>query len=128
MSEVDRLRDENETLREQVRQLREQLGLSAPADFQACCRLAFGMSKSEASILSVLIARPMAPYELLLEALPRGFVPSDDRTMGNVSVHVCRMRRRLAEHGIGINTVWGFGFSIDPAGRARASALIEGAA
>lgn len=122
--DMARLRAENDTLRETVRQLRAQLGLDASLVFQARCRAALGLTPSLARLLAVLLARPVASHDALLAALPLRPGCDDERMSNIVSVHICRMRPALARVGVAIGTRHALGYALSDAAKARLRGLL----
>lgn len=100
------LQEENDELREKVRQLEELLAagvLRIPREF--------GLTGTEETILGVLLSHEMGTVDQFLHALYYG--RGDDSPGGNiVNVYICRLRKKLGEYGIEIKTVWGRGYSL----------------
>lgn len=108
----NKLRKENELLREQVRQLKAALVVDTqiPAEW--------GLTSSEATLLMVLAGREMATYEAIITAL-YGARPGDPPSAEIVKVWLHRLRRKLAPHGATITTIWGRGCFLDADTRQR---------
>lgn len=103
MVSVDaRLREENETLREEVRQLRNAL---APRGV----RLPDGLhlTPMEYEFFAHLSSRQLATHESL--ALLATASMSDH----TVVVYIYRLRRKLKAYGVTIANVWGVGYRLD---------------
>lgn len=99
------LRDENEQLRETVRQLQEVL---VPAR-SFCARL--GLTRQEDILFRHLASREIATQRSILLALYSD--RADDPPGWNiVSVMICKMRPKLRPHGISIELVWGVGYRL----------------
>lgn len=116
MSAIEaRLREENETLREQVLQLREVLGVKfvAPSEWN--------LTRSETVIMGVLVHRELATPDAIMAALygDRAGDTPDDQI---ISVFLHRMRRKLRPFGISIETAWGEGHLLNAEIRNRLKA------
>jgi hypothetical protein len=74
----------------------------------------FGLTPTEISLLLGLIQQP----SLLRDRA------TDTMTPQTVYVHLCRIRQRLAPHGIEIKTSWGHGYHLSPGGRRKVMKLI----
>ncbi|MEV4609752.1 helix-turn-helix domain-containing protein [Neorhizobium sp. LMR1-1-1.1] len=100
-----RLRDENATLREKVRQLEEALnpGISAPAG----CHL----TPSELAIF-----RHLCLGEITNRAQLRGLLYADRRaapcSYNILDVFMSHLRQKIAPHGFAIETIWGRGWKL----------------
>lgn len=114
---VARIVEENEELREQVRQLQELLGLTIEVP------LMLGLTGKEAALLGFLMKRDLVTKEAAmivlygdrLDELPEEKI---------IDVFVCKMRPKLAPVGIEIDTVWGRGYRMRPEMRAKLEALL----
>jgi hypothetical protein len=91
----------------------------------ASCRLRFGLTRAEAVILVQLLERGHVEREPLRAAMARDGSPAV--TSKNLSVVASTLRRKMAAHGVVINTLWGAGFTLDEAARARVRKLLESA-
>lgn len=113
MSMTDhQLREQNEILREQVRQLKDAL----TAEFRAPAE--WHLTRSENTIMGVLVQLETASLNAIMTAL-YGTRPGDVPNQEIVGVFICRMRRKLKPFGITIQTVIGVGFFLDPETRQR---------
>lgn len=104
-----------EELEEEVAYLRSEMGLANTAAAVAAVKAATGLQDGAVRALLALYAakgRPLAKYQIL-EAIPaqRGH---DDRDPKLADVWVNHIRRATS-HGV-VNTLWGHGHSISPAG------------
>lgn len=105
------LRRENDMLHARVMELERLL-----KDADAPVPVAWGLSKPEEKILQVMVALPLATYDAIYDALywdRRDNMP--DQSI--VKVYVCKMRPKLARHGIEIENVWGRGYRLPEAQR-----------
>jgi hypothetical protein len=75
-------------------------------------RVLFGTTRTEASLLMELVRQG---------SLCRARYPSS----GAVDVHVVRLRRKLAPHGVKVVSVHGHGFRLMPADRERLQNMLE---
>lgn len=121
---VDRLRAENETLREELRQLREEQGLVATLVEIDRCRERLGVTPGQAHLLLALIKAPMLSVRQCLAAMPaRGWGIEDDRDEKQVAVVVSKLRNALPT-GCGIRNVWGGGYCLAASAKARLVLLL----
>lgn len=114
---------ENDLLREQVRRLEAALFETAPLPFE------WGLTACEATVFGVLVNRELATKDAVMAALYRD-LGRDDGEEKIVDVFVCKVRRKLKPFGVAIHTVWGQGYHLDEATRARFRAgetAVEGA-
>lgn len=120
-TEEARLRGELETAREEIRQLKAAMSVH-DATAQAT-RL--GISVRGAEILLLLVRRGHANFDQLYDAL---FDDEDDSCMEwrqAVRQYVKRLRQKLRPHGISIQSIYGHGYRMDEASRAKARELLE---
>jgi two-component system cell cycle response regulator CtrA len=117
-AELIRLREENDELRERVRQLEEHLGwrFTSPS--------ALGLTATHDIVLGCMMSRSVAREEFILEALyyrdPSGGT-ADDRI---VDVFIYHMRKRLKPHGIAIYTERGVGYYLNADGKKKIQELL----
>lgn len=111
---IEKLIAENEALKDQVEVLKRPYGV--PIAYPREWRL----TRHESLILDILTARAMATYEMVMTYAYSDKVDQPEPKI--VSVFVCKLRKKLGQFGIQINTVWGVGYELEPASRAR---LIE---
>lgn len=98
--------------------------------FQFACVRAFKVTRLEVSVLSLLLKRAQATKEQLHHAIKQTR-PGENRDEIDpkiVDVVICHMRKKLKDHKIRIETVWGLGYLIPTADREKALALITKAA
>jgi two-component system cell cycle response regulator CtrA len=111
VTELDRLREENELLRLRVDEL-EQIMLRP--ELPLCLKI----TRRQSQVLGLLLARPVvstADAMTALYELGTGDPPNDTI----VSVLVCHLRRRLKPFGINIETLWGRGYRLPPEDKER---------
>lgn len=83
--------------------------------------LVLGLSRMEAAVLSAIAAAEVATREQLMQAIyGRQMLPPDKKV---IDAHVCNLRRKIAAHGLEIETVWGTGYRLQPASRDALIAL-----
>lgn len=108
-----RLAADNDELREQVRVLRAELrpapGWEPPAELH--------LTPREATIVAALVARERCTREALMIGLYSDC--PDGRDPKILDVFICHIRRKLAPFGLTIETVYGAGYQMPPADRAR---------
>jgi len=73
-----------------------------------------------------VFALPPQPARLLLLLVQHEQVSHERADVGrrSRSVYVCQIRRRLAGHGLQIETLWGYGYRLSQAHRRKAMELI----
>lgn len=110
---VAKLMEENDTLRERVRQLMTELG-----ETQAPLPREWQLTRTEEALMRALIAREVASRDFIMHFL-YCVKPEDAPEPKIIDVLVCRLRPKLKPFGIEIATVWGRGYSLDATTRAR---------
>jgi len=119
-----------EELEERVAWLESELGLQRAADVFAKIRAAMpavvhgnlrGRATGLVTALYKAEGRTMTSYQIM-EALP-ALSGIDERDPGIVKVWVCAARKTLGRDSI--ETVWGRGYRMTPAGLARVKAILE---
>jgi two-component system cell cycle response regulator CtrA len=106
-----RLREENDTLREEVRQLRALLVVERPLPPE------WKLSKSESIVFRAILPREMATKEHILNALY--WDRCDDWPDSKIlEVLICKMRKKLDKHGVHIFNKYGLGYFLDEKVRA----------
>lgn len=112
MNPMQALREENEELRERIRQLEAALHpkLSVPAEW--------GLAPAEGRIFRLLVDREMATYEALCIAA-RHLENRDVASNLAAQVHIARIRRKLLPFPVRILNIWGVGYRMHPDDRAR---------
>jgi DNA-binding response OmpR family regulator len=111
-SSVERaLREENELLRERLRQLEEILNPSSSQETIRVFCSALGLSSAEGALLDLLMRRAHVSREQYQAAC------CNENTDGEstISVRICFLRKRLAKVGASITTVWGRGYYLPEA-------------
>lgn len=107
------LRAENDELRETIAQLRE--ALCPPVVYPA----EWGLAPQERTVLAAMACRPVATRSALMLALFGDRDADDMPEPKNIDVYIWKMRKKLRPHGIEIENVFGVGFRLAPAVRAR---------
>lgn len=125
---VAALTEEIDALRAEVARLKAIVEAMAEAgDLGAAYRL----TRSEGVVLAMISrAAGLAAKETIWAAL-YGADPNGGPASGNkiLDAFVFRVRRKLKPHGVSIETVWGEGWAMSPADKARLAALsVSGAA
>lgn len=110
-----------EELAGELAYLRSELGLRATADEIASLRAAFGLSVGQARVTLLLAkASGSVTKAQIEEAVPRR--DEDLRCSTAPKVYICRIRHKLGQDTIA--NVWGAGYSLTPAGRAKIAAAM----
>lgn len=102
--------EENEVLRERVRQLEDALG--ATGDEAVIIAEKFDLSTTLATLLQMMIKRPIMLREGALLALYGHYTERDMPDQKIIDVFMCKLRKKLAPHGITIETDWGRGYHL----------------
>lgn len=118
------LREENELLREENRQLKERLALSISEQLMSHMRAVLGVQPQCVRLLNALMAVPIGRKEHLFEAMSPMWAKSDAEMKG-VDVRIYHLRVALRKHGIEIETVWGVGYRLAPEMKARVRAVLQ---
>lgn len=100
------LREENDELRERLRQLTEQL-----ASTKFLLPRELGLTPTEETLFRHLLTRDVATRRSAMTILysDRGEEPSEN----NIDIHIMRLRRKLGSQGVVITNVWGRGWRIE---------------
>lgn len=118
VARIEALIAQKERLAERVAQLEAALGLGFLAP------LGWRLTRDQHRIFGVLMAREMATKDAIMAALYRD-TGRDEAEIKIVDVQVCKLRPKLKPFGIEIETVWGQGYRISPAGKARVRQLMD---
>lgn len=81
------------------------------------CAKVFRATKLEAAILGVLIKRTEVTKDQLHQVIENNRANQENREPTDpkmVDVLICHLRKKLRVHNIGITTVWGTGYLIEP--------------
>lgn len=98
--------EEIDHLQEQLRQLREELAPSSvviPREWK--------LTASQSRVFAHMTTRELVTHSSIMLALYSDR-PADHPDPRIVPVFVAKIRRKLAPHGVRIDTVWGQGFSL----------------
>lgn len=110
---VAALEAENDELRATIRDMEQAFG------FHNEVPIMFGLTQSESKVFSLLIERDMANRDQLLSALMHGRGADAEPHRKIVDVYLCKIRAKLKPFGIEITSVWGRGYMIDAANKAK---------
>ena len=113
------LRAVAETQAEVIAQL--QATLAPHYGFEAIGRF----SPQEEIVLAAIVRFDIATFEQIYQGLYAGRYGRDTPDDNIVKVHVCRIRPKLAPHGIVIESWYGRGYRMAPESKARLRALID---
>lgn len=102
------LREENDFLRERLRQLEEILRPSDRQESIHTYRMVFGVTNAEGALLDLLMRRERVVKEQYQVACCSDKSDGD----GLLSVRICLLRKRLLPRGVIIATVWGNGYTL----------------
>jgi two-component system, cell cycle response regulator CtrA len=110
---VAALEAENDGLRAQLRDLEKSFG------FYNDVPIMFGLTGSEAKVLSLLGERDMANRDQFLSALMVGRGADAEPEKKIVDVYICKIRSKLKPFGITIEAIWGRGYRLTEANKAK---------
>jgi DNA-binding response OmpR family regulator len=113
------LEAENETLREQNRQLKEEIGLAAQPPPM------FGLTTQEAAVFGVLLSNRAPRRSTFMAAIYSDGAYDDEAGQKIIDVWICKIRKKLMPFGIEIKTNWGESYEIPEPSKARARELME---
>jgi len=112
------LEAENDILREENRQLKEEIGLAAlPPPM-------FGLTTQEAVIFGVLLANRAPRRSTFMAAIYSDGAYDDEAEEKIIDVMICKIRKKLRPFGIAIKTNWGESYEMPEASKTRARELM----
>ena len=127
MDHVRMLRERVDELEEELRQLREKIAPEANPFLGK-----FGLSRQLAAVLLCLYRNKMVTFPMM-EAVTEKYAreifdrkDDDGHVSTRARVAVCKVRQRLAKHGITFKTVWGIGYAMEPEEKVKLEYLLEG--
>ncbi|MDE2577925.1 MAG: helix-turn-helix domain-containing protein [Hyphomicrobiales bacterium] len=106
--------NENEILRERIRQLEHALftsEISIPFEWK--------LTASEYRVFAFLLTKQVATKEALMSAMYTFRPDSEEPDAKIIDVFICKMRKKLKPFDVEIRTHWGSGYSVDDATRAK---------
>ena len=113
-----------QVLADRITELEHVLGITAAMP----CYCTTGLPRSQRIVLGLLLHRTIVTTEAILIATRKS--PADDHTAikpGLAAIYVCRVRRYLRRgHAVTVRTVWGEGWLIEPADRAKVLKWLHG--
>jgi two-component system, cell cycle response regulator CtrA len=108
---IERYKTRIDTLEEELADLKERLrGVEKDEDFALA--ILFRLTAKEFIILRHLMERESSTREYLFSSLYQMRTDDELPMIKIVDVFVCKLRKKLAKHGIKIETVWGKCFLI----------------
>lgn len=113
---VKRLRDENEELHEQIRQLEQVLRPPFIAPYE------WHLTKYETKILSSLLSAKFISKERLLVSLYSHY--NEPPSYRVLDVFMVKLRKKLSPFGVVIKTVWGRGYLLEDLEQWRSLLLV----
>ena len=111
---IKKLMEENDTLRERIRQLEDICSEPKPLPRR------LGLSKREDEIVRMLLVRGAASHEFMRVVM----YGEDERSRDLAKVFVCKARDKLRKFGIVVGTRWGWGYEMPEESRAKLRAMI----
>jgi two-component system cell cycle response regulator CtrA len=117
---LDLVTAELATARERIAQLEDMLCVEAPWTGL------LGLTRAEGVVLTVLMRRDIVSKSQVMAALYAGRADGGEEIGQKITdVFICKLRRKLKEYGIGIDTVWGIGWRMKAADKAAVTALAQ---
>lgn len=113
---VRRLRDENEKLHEQLRQLKQVLTPPFIAPYE------WHLTKYETLVLSSLLSARFISRERLFASLYSHY--NEPPSYGVLDVFMVKLRKKLSPFGVVIKTVWGRGYFLEDLEQWRSLLLV----
>jgi two-component system cell cycle response regulator CtrA len=113
---IDTLEGENNWLREKIAELESILGMRLEVP------VILALTASEAKIVGILSKRDAVTKEQFMQML---YVNGTDAEIKIVDVFVCKARAKLEKFGISIETIWGRGYRMTPANKAKLQEIIN---
>lgn len=109
LTEVIKLRAENDELKEHLRQLtREQRG-----EHESLIGY-LGLTRLEARLVAALVAHGRLSKDRIYHAMYATAAEDKQPEPKIVDVFVCKIRKKFEPFGLGIETIWGMGFGLTP--------------
>lgn len=118
-AEKNELRD----LRDRVQELEELLGVVGDEVERYMTRL--GLLRIEAQILGYILKREFAPRDAIYVAIYGGRPERDQPEINGVNVRMSRLRKVLRPLDVTIKNVWGKGWYMEPAEKAKLRAVLD---
>lgn len=126
MSELDRLRD-------RVAELEDAMGLTAELPRELVPRalvspeLKGGRYDNPGTLrfINILLVRPFGDREAIFAALYGHRHEDEQPNIKILDIYKCAAHKVLKAHGVEIETIWGRGWRIDPANKAKLRTVIE---
>jgi hypothetical protein len=115
MSELQRALD-------RIEELEEVLGIDRSMTNRI--RGALGVSRDQAKMLGLLISRNIVTHTAMFTVLYGARPDCDQPATKIMDVQLCKLRRRLSQHGIAIKTEWGEGWAMSLGEKAKVRRLI----
>lgn len=116
---IAKLEARNDELEEQVRQLKEILGLTIEVP------LVFGLTSHEAQLFGLLLKRDIVTKEMGLTLLYGNRPDGDTPEIKIIDVYICKLRAKIEAFGIKVETVWGRGYRMSAEAKAKANSYLE---
>lgn len=112
-----KIEEENEELRERIISLEEILG------FRLEIPLVLGLTSSEARVLGFLMKRESATKHQIMDAV-YSLRPNEVPEIKIVDVFICKIRRKVKDFDIEIETLWGQGYRLTPDAKEKIEGLM----
>lgn len=116
---VEAIETENDELRIRVADLEREFG------FRNTVPLMFGLTPSEAKVLSLLLVRDIATKGQIMTAIMSDRGADAEPEMKIVDVYVCKIRNKVRPFGISIETVWGRGYTMSRENKEKVTAFLN---
>ena len=113
---------ENRLLRERLAELE---GGQSDAGESIALQRRMSLTRKEAAVVSILLSRESASTGAILSSLYADRVGSETPDPKIVDVFVHKTRKKLADYGITIDTIWGTGYALTSASKQRIREMLE---
>lgn len=118
-AQVAMLEAENVLLRDRVATLERDLMATVPLP------PGLGLTPQEERIFLMLLRRDACTKEQLMNGAYDHHHEGDLPHIKIIDVFICKLRKKMKIHDVAINTLWGRGYSMSPAAKQRATAMID---
>lgn len=110
---------ENDDLRARLRDMERMYG------FHNDVPMIFGLTASEAKVMSLLISRDQANKHQILAALMSDRGGDEEPEIKIVDVFICKIRVKLKIFDVPIETLWGRGYRMTPESKAKVAEYLQ---
>jgi len=109
---IAKLEAHTRRLEDELDELRAHHGLTFEAPVK------WGLTEYESAVLGIIMAKEVIGRESILTLLYQDRHPDRRPELKIIDIFVCRLRRKVASHGVEIGTLWGRGYYLTPESKA----------